>query len=71
MTRKSGASRLVSTTKRSPQWSTPYSRSGVRGRTERSSAAGSPAGISHTSVLVLLAVVMTIHSSLRVADTSR
>ena len=71
ITWKSGASRLVSTTNRSPQWSIEYSTSGTRARTMDGEPSGSSARRSHASELVLLLIEMTIHCSLRVLDTSR
>ena len=71
ITRKSGASRLVSTTNRSPQWSIEYSTSGTRARTMRRRARRVVGGQEPRLRARLAVDRETIHCSLRELDTSR
>ena len=69
-TLKSGASRLVRMTKRSPQWSSRYSTSGWRSATSCGSASGWAAGSTSTSVEVLASLVMMTYAPLRHSSRS-
>ena len=69
-TLKSGASRLVRMTKRSPQWSRRYSTSGWRSATSEAWPGDRPAGSTSTSVEVLASLVMTMYALARVSSRS-
>ena len=69
MTRKSSASRLVSTTKRSPQWSIAVLDVVLAGAHRSRRGVGIGGGISHASLVCLLDDSMMIHSPLRDSST--